>query len=99
MNHASSGDAAAKLLLAHSLQVWGALAVSLIHAYDPERLILGGGIMAGADVILPAIQQYVGAHAHTPWGKVQVVASQLGDDAALLAGPWLIEQHNPRPNP
>ena len=82
----------AKALLSHSLSVWGATVVSLIHAYDPELFILGGGIMSGADVLLPAIQQYVAKHAHTPWGQVRVVASQLGDDAALLAGEWLVRE-------
>ena len=76
----------------HSLLVWGSLAVSLIHAYDPEVLILGGGIMASASVILPAITEHVNRHAHTPWGKVRVVPSALGDQAALVAGEWLLRE-------
>src|SRR5262249_5203514 len=57
---AANGDACALRLRQHSLEVWSALAVSLIHAYDPERLILGGGIMGSGEVILPAIREYVG---------------------------------------
>lgn len=91
--HATAGDACALALRDHSLGIWSALAVNLIHAYDPERVILGGGIMASADVILPAVADYVNLHAHTPWGKVRVVASALGDHAALLAGEWLLQEH------
>ena len=71
-----------------ALAVWSAAAVNLIHAYDPEVLILGGGVMGSGDVILPAVAAAVTAHAHTPWGQVRVAASQLGDDAALVAAEW-----------
>jgi glucokinase len=89
---AATGDAGACALRDHSLRVWSTLAVNLIHAYDPEMLILGGGIMGSADIILPAIKAYVRRHAHTPWGKVRVVPSELGDQAALVAAPWLLEE-------
>jgi glucokinase len=68
------------------------MAVNLIHAYDPELFIIGGGIMASADVIVPSLQEYISRHAHTPWGKVKVVASELGDAAALVAAEWLLEE-------
>ena len=93
--HAAAGDPCAVLLRDHSLRVWSTLAVNLIHAYDPERVILGGGIMASADVILPWVRDYVRRHAHTPWGQVEVVASQLGDQAALVAGEWLLQEQFP----
>jgi glucokinase len=90
LRQAQAGDAAARALFQNSLDVWGALAVSLIHAYDPEVLILGGGIMGSAGSILPPIEKYVARHAMTPWGKVKVVPSQLGDRSALLAAEWLV---------
>jgi glucokinase len=93
--HAADGDPCAVALRDHSLLVWSSLAVNLIHAYDPELLILGGGVMASADEILPAVRQHVARHAHTPWGKVRVVASQLGDSAAMVAGEWLINKQFP----
>ena len=93
--HAAAGDRCAIKLRDHSLRVWATLAVNLIHAYDPEIVILGGGIMASADVILPAVSEYVRRHAHTPWGKVRVVASELGDQAALVAGEWLLHEQFP----
>lgn len=92
LRHAGAGDACAKALLDHSIRVWGALAVNLIHAYDPEIVIVGGGIMAGGEVILPPLREYVLTHAHTPWGKAKVVASELGDRAALVAAEWLVQE-------
>ncbi|HWQ93371.1 MAG TPA: ROK family protein [Clostridia bacterium] len=89
---AAAGDPCAQALRQHSLQVWSATAVNLVHAYDPEKIVLCGGIMASAAVIVPAVQEYVARHAHTPWGKVEVAASVLGDEAALLACEWLWQE-------
>jgi len=89
---AAAGDPCALRLRDHSLLVWGALAVNLIHAYDPELLILGGGIMKSADVILPAIERYVRDCAHTPWGRVKISASKLEDRAALVGAEWLLAE-------
>ncbi|RIK78993.1 MAG: ROK family protein [Planctomycetota bacterium] len=85
-------DRVSRQLAELSLRVWCTLAVNLIHAYDPEVLILGGGVMGSGEVIQPVIARYVEAHAHTPWGAVAVVASQLGDSAALLAAEWILSQ-------
>ncbi len=92
--NAAAGDACAMALRDHNLMVWSSLAVSLVHAYDPELIIFGGGIMASADVILPAFRNYISRHAHTPWGQVRVEASALGDQAALVAAEWLLEEQS-----
>ncbi len=96
---AANGDACAMRLRDHSLQVWSALAVNLIHSYDPERLILGGGIMASGGAILPVMRDYIGRHAHTPWGQVRIVESELGDAAALSAAEWLLREQFPELSP
>ncbi len=89
---AAKGDTCALAIRDHGLLVWSSLAVNLVHAYDPEIVIVGGGIMTHAAYILPAMCAHVERHAHTPWGKVRVVASELGDQAALIAGEWLVEE-------
>jgi glucokinase len=81
---AKAGDTLALEIREQSLQVWSALVVSLIHAYDPERVILGGGVMGSAEEILPAISHHVRRHAWTPWGTVEVAAAELGNDAGLI---------------
>ena len=84
-------DLCAKLLLQHSLQIWSTLVVNLIHAYEPNKVIIGGGISRSADMMIPAMQKYVDEHAWTPNRRVEVVPSLLGDDAALVAGSWLLK--------
>jgi glucokinase len=89
---AAGGDELALQLREHCIGVWAGLAVTLIHAYDPERLVFGGGVMQSSDQIIPAIAEHVQRHAWTPWGNVQVMAATLGNDAALLGVGHLAEQ-------
>jgi len=90
---AAQGDPVARTLRDRCLQVWAAGTTGLIHAYDPEVVVFGGGVMKSADIIVPFIQSYVEKHAWTPWGKVKVRAAELGNNAGLLgAVPLLAEK-------
>lgn len=90
---AAEKDAVALALRDRCLQVWATATVGLIHAYDPEIVIFGGGVMKSADVILPYVQSYVEKHAWTPWGKVKVRAAEVGNNAGILGAiPLLSEQ-------
>lgn len=66
------------------MDIWAAGLISLIHAYDPEKIVIGGGIMRSADIIVPYIQNRVNNLAWTPWGKIEIVASELMDNSAIL---------------
>lgn len=90
---AAAGDAVAVAIRDRCLQVWASATVGLIHAYDPELVVFGGGVMRSADLILPFIQTYVEKHAWTPWGKVKVRAAQLQNNAGLMGAiPLLAER-------
>ena len=91
--HAEAGDSVTVEIRDHCLNIWGATAVSLIHAYDPSAVILGGGVMGSAEQIVPAIQAYVDRHIWSSWGKPRVRAAELGNKAALLGAiPLLTEE-------
>jgi glucokinase len=91
--YAAGGDQVAIALRDRCLHVWSASTTGLIHAYDPEIVVYGGGVMKSADIIIPFVQAYVEKHAWTPWGKVKVRAAELGNNAGLLGAiPLLSEQ-------
>ena len=69
---AAKGDITAIELRDHCLEIWVAGVISYIHAYDPEIVILGGGILNSADDIIPFMQKRVQQQAWTPWGQVLV---------------------------
>ena len=84
---AASGDAVACTVCDHCLGVWCALTVSLIHAYGPQRVLFGGGVMAQEAEILPKIRAHVDQHVCRPAGMVpEIMRARLGRDAALLGG-------------
>ncbi|MFT3677683.1 MAG: ROK family protein [Chitinophagaceae bacterium] len=66
------------------MDVWGTGVINLIHAYDPDVVVIGGGVMKSAHIILPYIQEKVARHAWTPWGTVAIRASNLTEEAGIL---------------
>jgi glucokinase len=90
---ASRGDKVALAVRERCLNIWAVDTVALIHAYDPEIIVLGGGIMESAKLIVPYIESYVHKYAWTPWGRVLVRPAQLANNAALIGSiPLIAEQ-------
>jgi glucokinase len=83
----ATGDSFMTEVRDHCLHVWSAGIVGLIHAYDPSVVVLGGGVMASADQVIPAVSSYIERHAFTWWGKPDLRTAKLGPDAALI-GAW-----------
>jgi len=80
----SAGNPDAQIIVRDCMDVWSAGIVNLIHAYDPEMIVLGGGVIKSADIIIPYIQQRVDSLAWTPWGKVKIVESVLKDNIGIM---------------
>ncbi len=91
---AREGDPIATAIRDHCLHVWAVGTVGLIHMYGPERVIIGGGVIRSADVIIPYVQEYVRKYSWTPSGTVLVVPAALGNDAGLLGAIPLLNDMN-----
>ncbi|GAB6281447.1 MAG: ROK family protein [Ignavibacterium sp.] len=64
--------------------------VNIIHAYNPDKIVLGGGIMNSADLIMPPLIKLVKKRAWTiPRGKVEIVPSLLKNKAATMGVAFL----------
>jgi glucokinase len=87
---AEAGDRVAIEVRNRCLRIWAAGAVSMIHAWDPEVLVVGGGVMRNARAVLPFVQEHVRRLAWTPWGQVTVRAAERGEQAALLGAVPLV---------
>ncbi|MGL1891440.1 MAG: ROK family protein [Spirochaetaceae bacterium] len=86
-----SGDLCATKIINYSLKIWGALAVSIIHSFDPAILILGGGIMNSGKFIIPSIKEYINIHSRNNDESITIKAAELGDRAALLGCQVILE--------
>jgi glucokinase len=81
--HYDAGDRVSAAVLDHCCRVWGTLAVTLAHAYDPELLVFGGAVMSRGDEILPRIRAQVEGRAGTFGRTVPIARAALADDASL----------------
>lgn len=82
---ASGGDAAARRVLAETCRYIGLAAANLVSAFDPEVLILGGGVGANLGPYLAEIEAVVRAAAQPQAAdRVRLATAALGNDAGFL---------------
>lgn len=74
------------------MEVYTATIINLIHAYDPEIVVLSGGVMKSKEDILPVLIKKVYSHAWTPWGKVNFKVSEDPDSSVLLGLEAMIQR-------
>ena len=64
--------------------------VNAIHAYGPDVVVLGGGVMNSAEIILSPLTKLVHKRAWTvPKNKVEIKKSLLGNNAAAIGVAFL----------
>lgn len=81
----AAGDPLAQDIVQRFTKQLGAGVVSLIHAHNPDLVVLGGGMVGAAAQFLPAVQAYVAAHAwQLPAAQARVTTTELKDTAALV---------------
>jgi glucokinase len=90
----TKGDALAVKSVNRFADCWSAGIAGLIHAYDPETVILSGGVMKfGA--LLGLIEKRVKESVWTPWGEVEITLAKEPEQSALLGLHRLMEEgHN-----
>lgn len=89
---AARGDPVAAALIDRSVNLWSALCVNMIHAFDLDRIVIGGGVVTNAGRVLEPIREFVARRASTPWGSVQIVPAEQPDFMALLGCEVLVQQ-------
>lgn len=90
-DHAIAGDACARDIQDRFYQLWGEALVSYIHLLDPERMIVGGGIMHEPVEVLERFREIVRELAWTEEGHVEIVAASHPDHAGLIGAAALFD--------
>ena len=91
MEAAAQGDPLARELVEQFSQDLGSGLVNLMHIFNPQMIVLGGGVSQNLHLffapLVSAIKRRAMAHLKA---RVPVVASVLGDDASLLGAAHLV---------
>lgn len=91
-NRAEGGDELAITIKEDCLKAWSLAIINLIHAYDPERVIIGGGIMKSKDMVIPYVNDSIGKDSWIRGNKIDVVPAEQVEYAGILGMYCLITQ-------
>ncbi len=91
---ARQGDALARQVIDEAAEAIGCHVASLLHAFNPQVVVLGGGVMELGDLLLPRIQAAALAEALHPayLDGLRIVRAELGDDVGLIGAMTLASQ-------
>jgi len=82
---AQGGDSLALEVISKVASYLGVGMVNLVNIFDPEMIIVGGGMSKMGDLLLEPARQVVRERAFTLSAQaVRIVTAQLGDDAGVL---------------
>ncbi len=89
---AQSGDPLAEEIMDRAGTSLGIGVVNLLHLFDPELVIIGGGVSRAGELILGPVRRVIAERAMSGFKGAKVVTSALGDDSGLLgAVAWVLD--------
>ena len=82
---AAGGDPVAISVWDETTTLLGAGVASVIHAFNPSRVLLGGGVTKAGDLLFEPLRRVV-AQRTMPWlhDVVSIMPAELGDRAGVL---------------
>ena len=91
---ADRGDPAAKDIVDEAGRALGAGLVSILHIFNPDVIVIGGGVSQDWEYLRPSVDSYIEAHAmgHIRRLGFKLAVSSLGDDIGLLGAAALVWQ-------
>jgi glucokinase len=91
---AQAGIPLAKEIIAHAAYGLGVGLVNIIHIFNPEVIILGGGVTQTGELLLAPARQVVQKRAMPlPRDSVRIVQAELGSDVGLVGAGALHYYH------
>lgn len=93
---ANMGDIVALRILETTAMYIGIGLAAIATTYDPEVIVLGGGVIQADGTLLSKARETFSARVISPLGSlVRIVAAQLGDESALYGAASLISDGRP----
>jgi glucokinase len=79
-----AGDALAERLVRETERYLADGAVSVVNAFNPETLVLGGGLMAGMPELIQVVEGAVRSRCQPPAAGARVTLARFGENAPLV---------------
>jgi glucokinase len=87
-------DAVAEEVLHHCIEVWGMAIANLISLFNPQKIILGGGVFGPAVKFIPGIKKEAMKWAQpVSMQHVTIETSALGTHAGLYGAAYIAKQN------
>lgn len=72
-------------LIDHVLTVLGMACVNIINTFDPEKIVIGGGVSKVGDLLFDSIRTYVKQYALNPIGRqTEIVPAKLDQNSGVV---------------
>jgi glucokinase len=81
---AIAGDPVAREVMATAGRHLGVGLASFANIFDPDVIVIGGGVSAAGDLLLEPAREELRSRALPPMNKTRVVLAQLGPDAGMI---------------
>jgi glucokinase len=81
---AVAGDEVAREVVAAAGRHLGVALASLCNTFDPDVIVIGGGVSAVGDLMLEPAREELRARALPPMNRTEVVLATLGGDAGMI---------------
>ena len=82
---AREGDTLARAVWDETVRALACGVISIVNVFEPELVVLGGGVSREGEQLLAPVREAVRAHAMTPGGQAaDVVAAKLGDRVGVV---------------
>ncbi|MDN5667256.1 MAG: ROK family protein [Renibacterium salmoninarum] len=90
---AETGDSIAQEIVARVADCWGSAITNLCHHYDPEAVVLTGGLMSSAHLVIDRIRDDVDRRIWAIWGRPEITVAADVYASATLGLDYLARKH------
>jgi glucokinase len=87
---AEKGDALAIQIRENCLKAWATGILNLILSYDPERVVIGGGIMQGKNLLIPQVRRMIERDSWINDIPIELVVAEQVEYAGILGMYYLL---------
>jgi glucokinase len=86
----------AKQTINHAIEFWGMAVANMVSVFNPQKIIVGGGVFGPAKRFLPAIRREAKKWAQPiAFRHVKIEPSKLGRDAGLYGAAFIAKTKKP----